>query len=72
MLGTYSMSLSLSMLLAVLGFEQTTQEKFQICQNKTVRFIKILSPRSHIGFSELNSLKMLNVDFRVKQLRVSH
>ena len=41
-------------------------------QNKTVRFIKNLGPRSHIGFSELDSLKMLNVDFRVKQLRLSH
>ena len=37
-----------------------------------MRFIKNLGPRSHIGFSELDSLKMLNVDFRVKQLRSSH
>ena len=37
-----------------------------------VRFIKNLGPKSHIGFLELNSLNMLNVAFRVKQLRLSH
>ena len=37
-----------------------------------MRFIKNLGPRSHIGFLELNSLNMLNVDFRVKQRRLSH
>ena len=37
-----------------------------------MRFIKNLCPRSHIGSLELNSLNMLNVDFRVKQLRLSH
>ena len=35
-------------------------------------FIKNLGHRSHIGFLDLNSPKMLNVDFRVKQLRQSH
>ena len=37
-----------------------------------MRFIKSLGPRSHIGFSKLDSLNMLNVDFRVKLLRLSH
>ena len=37
-----------------------------------MRFIKNLGPRYHIGLSDLNSLNMLNVDFRVKQLRLSH
>ena len=40
-------------------------KKLHICQNKTVQFTKSLGPRSHIGFSELDSLGMLNVDFRV-------
>ena len=31
------------------------KKNLQICQNKTVRFIKNLDPRSHIGFSELDS-----------------
>ena len=34
--------------------------------------LSYLGPRSHIGFSELDSLNMLNVDLRVKQLRLSH
>ena len=54
------------------GLKKHLKKKRQICQNKTVRFIKNLGPRSHIGFSELDSLNMLNVDFRVKQLRLSH
>ena len=54
------------------GLNKQLKKKLQICQNKTVRFIKNLGPRSHIGFSELDSLNMLNVDLRVKQLRLSH
>ena len=42
------------------------KKKIQNCQNKTVRFLKTLGPRPHIGFSELDSLNMLNVGFRVK------
>ena len=49
------------------------EKKLQICQNKTVRFIKKnLGPRSHVGFSELDSLNMVNVELRIKQLRLSH
>ena len=54
------------------GLKKQLKKKLQICQNKTVRFVKNLGPRSHIGFLELNSLNMLNLDFRVKQLRLSH
>ena len=56
------------------GSRVSTQlkKKLQICQNKTVRFIINLGPRSHISFLELNSLNMLNVEFRVKQLRLRH
>ena len=39
------------------GLNKHLKKKLQICQNKTVRFIKHLGPRSHIGFSELDSLK---------------
>ena len=54
------------------GLNKQLKKKLQICQKKTVRFIKNLGPRFHIGFLELKSLNMLNVDFRVKQLRLSH
>ena len=54
------------------GLKEQLKKKLQNCQNETVGFIKNLGPRSHIGFLELNSLNMLNLDFRVKQLRLSH
>ena len=52
-----------------------SMKKLQISQNKTIRFIKNLGLKTHIGFSELDSLGMLNVDLRtvtVKQSRLSH
>ena len=55
-----------------LSVNKQLKKKLQICQNKIVRFIENLGPRSHIGFLKLNSLNTLNVDFRVKQHRLSH
>ena len=57
-----------------LSLNKQLKKKLQICQNTIVRFIENLGPRSHIGFLKLNSLNRLtlNVDFRVKQLRLSH
>ena len=73
MFSTHSMPLRLCLLILVRCFKQNSQErKLQIIQNKTVRFIKNLGPRTHIAFSELDSLGMLNVDLRVKQLKLSY
>ena len=41
-------------------------------QNKTVRFIKNLGPRTTIGKQELQSLGFLNVEHKIKQLRLNH
>ena len=71
MFGTYSMSLELCILVMVL-WNKNLEKNLQICQIKTMRFITNLGLRSHISFSELDSLNMLNVEFRVKQLRLSH
>ena len=60
------------MLLVGSGLNKQLKKKLQVCQNKTVRFIKTLGPRSLIGFLEINILNMLNGDFRVKQPRPSH
>ena len=46
---------------------KTLKKKLQISQNNNVRFIKNLGPRTHVGFSELDSLGMFNVDLRIKQ-----
>ena len=54
------------------GLTTTLKKKLQISQNKVVRFIKKLGPRSHVGYSELNSVGFLNVENRVKQLRLNH
>jgi len=54
------------------GITQTLKNKLQVAQNKTVRFILEMEPRSHIGQAELDSLHMLNVNSRVKQLRLNH
>ena len=51
---------------------KTLKKKKQISQNKVVRFTKKLGPRSHIGYSELDSVGFLKLDNRVKQLRLNH
>ena len=43
-----------------------------LCQNKMVRFMCGFSPRQSVNYNELNSLNMLNVEDRVKQLRLNH
>ncbi len=43
-----------------------------MAQNKMVRFIKSMEPRTHIGQEELSSIGMLDVKSRVKQLRLNH
>ena len=48
------------------------KRKLQTTQNKIVRFITDLPPRSHIGQLELDKIKYLNVEDRVNQLCLNH
>ena len=48
------------------------KRKLQTSQNKIVRYIIGLPPRSHIGQKELESVNYLNVEDRVKQLCLNH
>ena len=48
------------------------KQKLQVCQNKMVRFILNIGPRHSINCDILDSLNMLNVEARVKQLRLNH
>ncbi len=48
------------------------KQKLQVTQNKIIRFILNLSSRDHIGQSELDLLKFLNINDRVRQLRLNH
>ncbi len=54
------------------GVTQTLAGKLQVAQNKMVRFIQLMEPRTHVGQEELSSMGMLDVKFRVKQLRLNH
>ena len=53
-------------------FSQRLKQKLQITQNKMVRFILNLSPRSHVGHAELASLNYLNIENRVTFLRLCY
>ena len=43
-----------------------------MCQNKMVRFILDMSPRESINYNDLSSIQVLNIEDRVKQLRLNH
>ena len=47
-------------------------KQLQTTQNKIVRFIKNLPPRSHVGPVELSSIGYLDVENRAKCLRISN
>ena len=48
------------------------KKKLPILQNKVIRFIKAYTPRTSISFQDYVDLNMLNVNNRVKQLRLGH
>ena len=54
------------------GLSKCFKQKLQICQNKIVRFMCGFSPRHTVNYTILSSLNMLNVEDRVKQLRLNH
>ena len=54
------------------GLNQKYKHKLQTAQNKIARYILSLSCRDHIGQTELNLLKLLKFNDRVKQLRLNH
>ena len=48
------------------------QKRLQVTQNKVVRFINKYNPRRSVNSSDLSKLGMLNVEHRVKQMRLNH
>ena len=48
------------------------KRKLQVAQNKVIRFIKQLGPRERITNAILSELNLVNVDTRVKQLKLNH
>ena len=47
------------------------KKKLQTCQNKIARFVLKVEPMHHIGPLEFHSLNWLNVEHRVKQLKLN-
>ena len=50
----------------------TSRKRLQIIQNKLIRFVSVISNRSHIGYREVSSINMLPVEYRVTQLKLNH
>ena len=47
-------------------------KKLQTAQNKTIRYVLNLNPRTHLSFSHFSKLKWLNVKYRVDYLSLTH
>ena len=54
------------------GLTKCIKKKLQIAQNKVIRFINSVGPRSRVTADTLGELNLLNVENRVKQLRLNH
>ena len=53
------------------GLTKGLKKKLQIVQNKVIRFINSLGPRTRITADILSELNLLNVETRVRQLRLN-
>ena len=54
------------------GLTKRYQSRLQVAQNKVIRFMLNLPPRSHVGVDEFQLVGMLPVEYRVKQLKLNH
>lgn len=55
-----------------IGLNMKFQHKLQIIQNKMIRFILNMSPREHVGQAHFDTVKLLDVQNRARQLRLNH
>ena len=60
------------MFLLVWWINKTSKQKFQVAQNKVVRFILNLKPMTRVSYSVLSEIDILKVEDRTKQLRLNH
>ena len=54
------------------NLNKTQKKSLQVMQNKIIRFILDLGPRSHISTIQFKRVNMLPVSYRVKQLKLNH
>ena len=55
-----------------MGLTKSCKKKLQTAQNKIVRFILDLGPRTHVGQNELDKVNCLNTKDRATQLILGH
>jgi hypothetical protein len=48
------------------------KKRLQILQNKVIRYILGVPPRTHLGMAEFSQVCMLPVEYRVDQLKLNH
>ena len=54
------------------GLKLKLKQQLQICQNKMIRYVLGVHPRSHIGNNEFKAVNWLVVEKSVQQLNVNH
>lgn len=54
------------------GLSKKLKQKLQVAQNRVIRFLLNLPPRTSINGDIFESVKMLNVEDRATQLRLNH
>lgn len=54
------------------GLKKKHKDRLQTCQNKIIRFVLGLGPRTHIGAVEFNRTGWLPVNYRVWQIGLHH
>ena len=53
------------------GISQASKNKLQVLQNKAMRFILNLGPRSHLGTEEFKALNFLPVELQVNKIKLN-
>ena len=54
------------------GVCKSLRNKLQVMQNKTVRFVTKMGPRTRINYLVFLDVGILNIENRVQQLRLNH
>ena len=68
----HTMPFRLRLFLLVYGNIKIAKNRLQITQNKIIRFVLKMDPRSHVGANEFKSIGWLPVSRRVDQIILNH
>ena len=56
----------------LIGISKLLKNRLQVTQNKIIRFVLKMDPRSHVGANEFKSIGWLPVSRRVDQIILNH